>query len=94
MLARQTELGVKGWRTFVSCPSNQCTMPNVYVALPNYTNCGNISIVQVIMENEDDIAKIMTMESGKPLQEAKNEIVAGVSCLDWMAGEAVRCGVL
>lgn len=48
--------------------------------------------MQAIEENTEDIAKIMTMESGKPLAEAKNEIIAGASCLSWMAGEAVRYG--
>ena len=45
----------------------------------------------LIQDNEDDIAKIMTLECGKPLAEAHNEISAGLATLDWMAGEAVRC---
>lgn len=44
-----------------------------------------------IMKNQDDIARIMTLECGKPLQESKNEIVAGVGSLSWFAGEATRC---
>jgi Aldehyde dehydrogenase family len=43
-----------------------------------------------IMQSKSDIAKIMTLECGKPLKESENEIAAGVASLDWFAGEAIR----
>ena len=38
----------------------------------------------------DDIARIMTMEQGKPLAEAKGETLAGADVIDWFAEEARR----
>lgn len=45
---------------------------------------------RLIEENADDIAKIMTLESGKPLQESKGEVAYGRSFLDYYAAEAIR----
>ena len=38
----------------------------------------------------DDIAKIMTMEQGKPIAEAKMETLAGGDVIDWIAEEGRR----
>lgn len=43
-----------------------------------------------IKANLDDIATIMTMESGKPLAESKGEVMYATSFLDYYAGEATR----
>lgn len=45
---------------------------------------------QLIMENADDLATIMTAEQGKPLSEAKGEVAYGASFLKWYAEEARR----
>jgi acyl-CoA reductase-like NAD-dependent aldehyde dehydrogenase len=45
---------------------------------------------RLIQENKEDIATIMTMESGKPLQESRGEVSYGTSFLDFYAAEAVR----
>ncbi|CDT10589.1 NAD-dependent succinate-semialdehyde dehydrogenase [Vibrio coralliirubri] len=45
---------------------------------------------QLILENKDDLARIMTMEQGKPLAEATGEVVYGASFIDWFAEEAKR----
>lgn len=45
---------------------------------------------QLIKENSEDIATIMTLESGKPLKEARGEVNYGLSFLDFYAGEAIR----
>lgn len=42
------------------------------------------------MENVDDLAKILTIEQGKPLAEAKGEIRYGASFVEWFAEEARR----
>ncbi|TKA82645.1 hypothetical protein B0A55_00738 [Friedmanniomyces simplex] len=39
-------------------------------------------------ENVDDLALIMTLENGKPLAEAKGEVVYGASFLEWFATQA------
>ena len=46
----------------------------------------------LIEENKDDIATIMTLESGKPLAESLGEVAYGRSFLDYYAAEAVRPG--
>ncbi len=40
------------------------------------------------IENADDLALIMTLENGKPLTEAKGEVVYGASFLEWFATQA------
>lgn len=44
----------------------------------------------LIVENIDDLALILTSEQGKPLAEAKGEIMAGCSYIDWFAEEGRR----
>ena len=41
-------------------------------------------------ERADAIAPILTMEQGKPLAEAKQEVLAGADIIDWFAEEARR----
>jgi succinate-semialdehyde dehydrogenase / glutarate-semialdehyde dehydrogenase len=42
------------------------------------------------MQNQDDLATILTLEQGKPLAEAKGEIAYGSSFIEWFAEEAKR----
>lgn len=44
----------------------------------------------LIMENADDLALLMTTEQGKPLAEAKGEVTYGASFIEWFAEEARR----
>ncbi len=44
----------------------------------------------LILANADDLALILTSEQGKPLAEAKGEIVANAAYLEWFAEEAKR----
>jgi succinate-semialdehyde dehydrogenase/glutarate-semialdehyde dehydrogenase len=43
-----------------------------------------------IRDNADDIAKILTAEQGKPVDEAKGEVVYSAGFLDWFAEEGRR----
>ena len=45
---------------------------------------------ELILENQSDLAMIMTAEMGKPLAEAMAEIVYGASFVEWFAEEAKR----
>ncbi|WP_226649150.1 NAD-dependent succinate-semialdehyde dehydrogenase [Microbulbifer variabilis] len=45
---------------------------------------------QLIMDNSDDLARILTLEQGKPLAEAKGEIIYGASFIEWFAEECRR----
>ena len=44
----------------------------------------------LIIEHVDDLAKIMTIEQGKPLSEAKGEILMGASYIEFYAEESKR----
>ena len=45
---------------------------------------------ELILENQEDLARIMTLEQGKPLAEAQGEIVFGAAYIEWYAEEAKR----
>ncbi|MEN9517274.1 MAG: hypothetical protein RLZZ159_1140 [Actinomycetota bacterium] len=45
---------------------------------------------QLIMDNVDDLALILTSEQGKPLAEAKGEIIYGAGFIEWYAEEGKR----
>lgn len=42
------------------------------------------------LEHQLDLARIMTLEQGKPLAEARGEVLYGTSFIHWFAGEARR----
>ncbi|MFV3307959.1 NADP-dependent succinate-semialdehyde dehydrogenase [Pseudomonas sp. NY15181] len=44
----------------------------------------------LMIENQDDLARLMTIEQGKPLAEAKGEIAYAASFLEWFGEEAKR----
>ena len=44
----------------------------------------------LMLEHQDDLAKLMTAEQGKPLPQAKGEVVYGASYLEWFAEEGKR----
>ena len=45
---------------------------------------------ELILANADDLALLMTLEQGKPLAEAKGEVIYGASFVEWFAEEAKR----
>lgn len=45
---------------------------------------------ELLIENQDDLAAIMTAEQGKPLAEAKGEIAYAASYIEWFGEEAKR----
>ncbi|KXJ46492.1 MAG: NAD-dependent succinate-semialdehyde dehydrogenase [Cycloclasticus sp.] len=44
----------------------------------------------LILENQEDLATIITLEQGKPLNEARGEIIYGSTFVEWFAEEAKR----
>lgn len=44
----------------------------------------------LIIENQEDLAQILTAEQGKPLAEARGEITYGANYVEWFAEEAKR----
>ena len=45
---------------------------------------------ELMIENKEDLGKILTLEQGKPVAEATGEIVYGASFIEWFAEEARR----
>ncbi len=47
----------------------------------------------LILANQEDLARIISTEQGKPLKEARGEVLYGASYVEWFAEEATRiCG--
>ncbi len=46
--------------------------------------------VNLMKERVDELAQIITLENGKPLPDAKREVLSAISYLDWYAEEAKR----
>ena len=44
----------------------------------------------LMMENQDDLARLMTLEQGKPLTESKGEVAYAAAFLEWFGEEAKR----
>src|SRR5262249_26287421 len=44
----------------------------------------------LMMENQEDLARLMTLEQGKPLTESRGEVVYAASFLEWFGEEAKR----
>lgn len=45
---------------------------------------------ELILAHQEDLAQLMTSEQGKPLAEARGEVVYGASFIEWFAEEAKR----
>ncbi|MEI8611554.1 NAD-dependent succinate-semialdehyde dehydrogenase [Enterovibrio norvegicus] len=45
---------------------------------------------ELLMENQEDLARIMTLEQGKPLAESRGEVAYGASFVQWFAEEGKR----
>ena len=45
---------------------------------------------ELMIENQDDLGRLMTLEQGKPLAEARGEIAYAASFIEWFAEEAKR----
>jgi succinate-semialdehyde dehydrogenase/glutarate-semialdehyde dehydrogenase len=44
----------------------------------------------LILSNQEDLARLMTLEQGKPLAESRGEVVYGASFIEWFAEEGKR----
>jgi succinate-semialdehyde dehydrogenase / glutarate-semialdehyde dehydrogenase len=47
-------------------------------------------LFELVMANQEDLAKILTAEVGKPLAEARGEVAYGASYIEWFGEEAKR----
>ena len=46
----------------------------------------------LLLQNSEDLARLMTLEQGKPLAESRGEVQYGASFIQWFAEEAKRSG--
>ncbi|MDO6720634.1 NAD-dependent succinate-semialdehyde dehydrogenase [Psychrosphaera sp. 1_MG-2023] len=77
----ETELAVKSAKSALKAWSSKSAAERA-VLLRNWFN--------LMMEHQDDLARILTLEQGKPLAEAKGEIAYGASFIEWFAEEGKR----
>jgi succinate-semialdehyde dehydrogenase / glutarate-semialdehyde dehydrogenase len=75
----------------------RAAIDKAYVAQKNWAACTakeRSAVMRtfnnLIIDNIDDLAAILTMEMGKPLAEARAEILYGCSYIEWFAEEAKR----
>jgi succinate-semialdehyde dehydrogenase/glutarate-semialdehyde dehydrogenase len=45
---------------------------------------------ELILQNQDDLAIILTLEQGKPIKEARSEVIYAASFVEWFSEEAKR----
>ena len=45
---------------------------------------------QLLMQHQEDLARLMTLEQGKPLAESRGEIAYAASFIEWFAEEGKR----
>jgi succinate-semialdehyde dehydrogenase/glutarate-semialdehyde dehydrogenase len=46
----------------------------------------------LVLDNQEDLARLMSAEQGKPLAESRGEVAYGASYIEWFAEEAKRAG--
>lgn len=49
-----------------------------------------LSIAKIFLENKEELAKILTMENGKPIKESLAEVRGAAAHFEWFAEEATR----
>src|SRR5690606_8980706 len=47
-------------------------------------------LYELMLENQEELAEIMTLEMGKPIKESRGEVVYAATFIEWYAEEAKR----
>ncbi|NPC57465.1 NAD-dependent succinate-semialdehyde dehydrogenase [Caenimonas soli] len=75
----------------------QAAVDAAQAAFPAWRECSGRERAQLlkrwhalIVQNQDDLARIISAEQGKPLAEARGEVLYGASYVEWFAEEATR----
>ncbi len=67
---------------------------NAFILWKDWTPSKRSQIIRnwynLILQNKEDLARIITLEQGKPIKESLGEIDYGASFVDWFAEEAKR----
>ncbi|MBA6296599.1 NAD-dependent succinate-semialdehyde dehydrogenase [Colwellia sp. MB02u-9] len=77
----ETELAVKSAKAALAMWSEKSANERAHL-LRNWFN--------LMMQHQDDLGRILTLEQGKPLAEAKGEIAYGAAFIEWFAEEGKR----
>jgi succinate-semialdehyde dehydrogenase/glutarate-semialdehyde dehydrogenase len=77
----ETELAVKAAKNALAMWSAKSASERA-VLMRNWFN--------LMMEHQDDLGRILTLEQGKPLAQAKGEIAYGAAFIEWFAEEGKR----
>ncbi|MDF7785556.1 NAD-dependent succinate-semialdehyde dehydrogenase [Pantoea stewartii] len=87
-LASVPALGRQETEAAIACAES---VRHAWATTPNATRAALLEKWhQLILDNADDLAIIMTAEQGKPLAEARGEVLYGASFVKWFAEEARR----
>jgi succinate-semialdehyde dehydrogenase / glutarate-semialdehyde dehydrogenase len=87
-IAEVADLGVAGARTAIDAA--QRAQPDWAARTARERSAILLKWNQLMLDNADDLARILTAEMGKPLLEAKGEIAYGASFIEWFAQEGRR----
>ncbi len=88
LLARVAEVGVAGARAAIEAAN--AAWPAWRAKTARERSAVLRRWFELILENKDDLARLMTAEQGKPIAEALGEITYGASFVEWFAEEAKR----
>jgi succinate-semialdehyde dehydrogenase/glutarate-semialdehyde dehydrogenase len=81
-------LGTKETKDAISCAENsfqdwkKTTAKNRSQILKNW--------FQLVIENQEDLSKLITLEQGKPIAESRAEVLYAASYIEWFSEEAKR----
>jgi succinate-semialdehyde dehydrogenase/glutarate-semialdehyde dehydrogenase len=88
LLARVPDVGAAGAERAIAAAAR--ALP-AWRARPAAERAGVLRRMQeLVAQQQEDLARLITAEQGKPLAEARGEVVYAASYLDWYAGEALR----
>lgn len=87
-VADVADLGVEGTRAAIEAA--HAAKPGWAALTGKERSAILFRLYELIMENADDLATILTAEMGKPWSEARGEVVYGASYIQWFAEEAKR----
>ena len=88
LLSSVTECGEKETKKAID------SAHNAFILWKDWTPSKRSQIIRnwynLILENKEDLARIITLEEGKPIKESLGEIDYGAAFVDWFAEEALR----
>ena len=88
LLSSVTECGEKETKKAID------SAHNAFILWKDWTPSKRSQIIRnwynLILENKEDLARIITLEQGKPIKESLGEIDYGAAFVDWFAEEAKR----